>query len=238
MYYAPHSLRFEVQTSEDTTLVDIDTARYVELLTSSWDPRSKDCLFGYLNHCSTPGGVKLLRANLFQPPARLELIQRRLDAVHELVESLGMFHSLQAGTFLLSIQSYALNTRATILCTVVSRFCDTEHVLAVCVTVPRGKSPYAYEEHLNGVIGLKRMLELVELLRDSLAGADSPLLADMLVVLSDSTFDQLLSEVSTVIEDTARIQKGTATMRLQRCFAVKQGASGMVDLARQAYCVS
>ena len=38
-----------------------------------------------------------------------------------------------------------------------------------------------------------------------------------------------------VIHKDARYQKGHLNMRTQRCFAVKQGIHGVLDLARQTY---
>ena len=32
------------------------------------------------------------------------------------------------------------------------------------------------------------------------------------------------------------MQKGSASMRLQRCFAIKSGVNGLLDVARRIYC--
>ena len=83
-------------------MVDAETVRNVELLGpllsvgggggggaasgggggGRWGGRRvNNSLFGLLNHCATPGGVRHLRASLYQPPVRQDIIQRRLDAI-------------------------------------------------------------------------------------------------------------------------------------------------------------
>ncbi len=103
VHYAPRSLKVEFQASADSVLIDADTARNVELLSSSSSSggggkggRSAGSLLGVLDRCHTPGGLRQLRAGLFQPPARTDVIQERLDAVAELVAKPGIFHALQS----------------------------------------------------------------------------------------------------------------------------------------------
>ncbi len=104
VHYAPRSLKVEFQASADSVLIDADTARNVELLSSSSSSSggggkgrsSAGSLLGVLDRCHTPGGLRQLRAGLFQPPARTDVIQERLDAVAELVAKPGIFHALQS----------------------------------------------------------------------------------------------------------------------------------------------
>ncbi len=96
-YYAPHSLRVEFQASAASVLIDADTVKHVELL-SSFMGRSnskRDSLMGVLNRCRTPSGVRQLRAGLFQPPTQEGIIERRRDAVEELIAKPGIFHVLK-----------------------------------------------------------------------------------------------------------------------------------------------
>lgn len=44
-------------------------------------------LYSVLNTCVTSGGVRMLRSNLLQPSADLEMIEARLDAVEELLSN-------------------------------------------------------------------------------------------------------------------------------------------------------
>ena len=64
----------EFQASTDAMIIDVDTAKHVELLSSSMSKKKESSLYGVLNKCSTPGGSKLLRATLFQPPIKVNLM--------------------------------------------------------------------------------------------------------------------------------------------------------------------
>jgi hypothetical protein len=49
--------------------IDYLSVRNLELVQNLQNPKSSQCLFGVLDHCQTPMGKRLLRANLLQPPA-------------------------------------------------------------------------------------------------------------------------------------------------------------------------
>ena len=48
--------------------LDASTVTNLELLQNMRDPRSDHTLFGVLNYTRTPGGTRLLRSNILQPP--------------------------------------------------------------------------------------------------------------------------------------------------------------------------
>ena len=81
--------------AEKSTIIDPATADHIELLASLGARTSKLSLFGILNKCSTPSGVRLLRSNLYQPPIDRELIQDRLTLVEELITDAGFFNSMK-----------------------------------------------------------------------------------------------------------------------------------------------
>ncbi|XP_059093663.1 mutS protein homolog 4-like isoform X2 [Tigriopus californicus] len=213
--YAPKSLKVEFQASSNTTMIDAETIKHVELLTPMINSKSNLTLFGILHRCSTPGGIRHLRANLFQPPALVDVINARLDAIEELIANPGMFHSLQS---------------------VVSRFCDMDQLLSLCVIVPKTETLATFEQRLNNVIGLKHALELVEPLHSVLEGAESKLLNDIYNSLEDLRFQYIMERVCEIIQDDAKVQRGSAAMKLQRCFAIRNGVNGLLDVARRTYC--
>ena len=45
----------------------------------------------------------------------------------------------------------------------------------------------------------------------------------------------MLDQLSKVINENAKIQKGSAGMKLQRCFAIRGGINGLLDVARRTY---
>ena len=85
----------EFQASTDAMIIDVDTAKHVELLSSSMSKKKESSLYGVLNKCSTPGGSKLLRATLFQPPIKVNLFLT-FDFI-QIIEKLNMFLSELGG---------------------------------------------------------------------------------------------------------------------------------------------
>jgi DNA mismatch repair protein MSH4 len=118
-----------------------------------------------------------------------------------------------------------------------SRVCDLDSLLSVCAIVPKTETLHVVEQRINQVIGLKHALELLPNLHTSLsADLESDVLVQIKTVLSDENFPVMLEQVKGVIIDEARVAKGGAAMRLQRCFAVKTGLNGLLDVARRTYC--
>ena len=214
--YAPKTLKVEFHAPENSTMIDMETAKHVELLFSAINMKSKNTLFGIINTCSTVGGVRLLRSSLFQPPTKLAIIRCRQDAVEELIAKPEILTGVQS---------------------VLSRCCDVDQLLGLCVTVSKtSENMYVIDRKINNVIGLKHALELVEPLLTVLASAESRLLTNARSGLEDPSCSEMLEKIGAVLHDEAKVVKGTAAMRLQRCFAVRKGINGLLDVARQNYC--
>ena len=85
--FMPKSLKVEYQVSGNSTIIDPETAEHIELINCLVKRKNHLSLFNLMNKCSTAGGTRLLRANLFQPSIDKILITKRLDSVEELINS-------------------------------------------------------------------------------------------------------------------------------------------------------
>ncbi|KAH3873388.1 hypothetical protein DPMN_036623 [Dreissena polymorpha] len=212
--YAPASLKVVFKGSENTTMIDMSTARNLELLQNQRDPRSSHTLYGILNYTKTVGGARLLRSNILQPPSDPETISLRQDVVAELIEKSEVFYNLQA---------------------VISKFLDIDHLLSLCVQVPKQENVKTAETKITNMMYLKHTLELVGPLRDALGDCENPLLKATYKLLDDPRFVLMLSKINCIIHEDARYQKGLLVMRSQKCFAVKPKINGLLDMARKTY---
>lgn len=214
--FAPKSLKVEFQSCTSSMLIDVDTAKHIELLTSSLNMSTKLSLFGVLNKTCTSGGARLLRSTLFQPPIEEAIIEARLDAVFELVNRPEILTNIQA---------------------ILARMSDLDTTLSLCTVLPKADTLHMVEQSLNQIITMKHTLELLPGLITVLsAEIQSPLLLNILEVVKSEVYVAMLEQIKCIISEDARINKGSAAMRLQRCFAIKEGICELMDLARQAYC--
>ncbi|KAJ8319978.1 hypothetical protein KUTeg_001565 [Tegillarca granosa] len=244
--YAPSSLKIVFKGSENTTMIgqitnknlkDAATAKNLELVLNSKDPKSDHSLYGILNFTKTAGGARLLRANILQPSSGLETIKMRQDVVSELTEKEEIFYSLQS---------------------VIGRFLDIDHLLSIFVQIPKQESIKTAENKITNVIYLKHTLELIEPLREALRdflklhqNEHQMLVPDL--SLDDPRYNLMMTKISSVIHDDTRYQKGTLNMRTQKCFAVRvvlvfrhrediicicntiSDINGLLDVARRTY---
>lgn len=96
--FAPRSLRIRYQPSEDTVMIDIAAIESLEIMRNAHNPRSKESLYGLLNHTCTPMGARMLRSNILQPPTSHDaFLAPRYDAVEELTTKEEVFWEVRKG---------------------------------------------------------------------------------------------------------------------------------------------
>ncbi|CAM1511954.1 Fc.00g094670.m01.CDS01 [Cosmosporella sp. VM-42] len=213
--FAPHSLRIRYQPSEDTMMIDISAIQSLEIMQNVRNSKSKDCLFGLLNHTSTPMGSRMLRSNILQPPTRPDsFINPRYDALEELTSNEEMFRETRKALKL---------------------FHDVEKLLTKLIIVPKSADIQQVEEQINQVLMVKSFLEAVPQLYTALRSATGPLLLKICDLCRPEITGRILETICRTVEADVTYMKSPLDLRNQRTFAVKAGISGMLDVARQTY---
>ncbi|RDA88741.1 hypothetical protein CP532_4017 [Ophiocordyceps camponoti-leonardi (nom. inval.)] len=213
--FAPHSLRVRYQPSEDTMMIDISAIQSLEIMQNLHNPKSKDCLYGLLNHTSTPMGARMLRSNILQPPTpRDTFIAPRYDALEELTTSEEMFREVR---------------------TALKHFHDVERLLTKLIIVPSDATMVQMEEEIGQILMIKSFLESAPKLFKALGPARSALLVKIREFCHPEITGPVLSEIRSIIEADVTYLKSPLDLRNQRTFAVKTGISGILDVARQTY---
>ena len=79
-------------------MIDISAIQALEIMQNARDPKSKESLFGLLNHTLTPMGGRMLRSNILQPSTIQDrFIDARYDALQELTCKEEMFREIRKG---------------------------------------------------------------------------------------------------------------------------------------------
>lgn len=78
-------------------MIDVSSIHSLELLQNAQNARSKNSLFGLLNHTLTPMGARQLRSAILQPSTKRDLILRRQAAVKELSDFQDLFYGVRSG---------------------------------------------------------------------------------------------------------------------------------------------
>ncbi|KAL7809729.1 DNA mismatch repair protein [Trichoderma gracile] len=213
--FSPQSLRIRYQPSEDTMMIDISAMQSLEVMRNLKSAKSKECLFGLLNHTLTPMGSRVLRNNMLQPPTDFDgFIKTRYDALEEMVTNEEMFHEVRKALKL---------------------FHDVEKTLTKLVTIRNTTGVFAVEEQITHILMIKSFLESVPELYRALHPAKSDLLIKIRNLCRPETTVPILLGIRKVIEADVTYMKSPLDLRNQRAFAVKSGISGMLDVARQTY---
>ncbi|KAM3542195.1 hypothetical protein ARSEF1564_004862 [Beauveria bassiana] len=213
--FAPHSLRLRYQPSDDSMMIDVSAIQCLEIVQNSHSSKSKDSLFGLLNHCVTPMGNRMLRSNIIQPPTLYEsFMAPRYDAVEELTLNDEMF----------------LEIRKTL-----KKFLDVEKLLTKLITIPVIVAIPQAEQQINQVLMIKSFLEAAKELHLAMRPATAPLLVKIRELCSLERIGAMSQKIRTVLESDVSYTKSALDLRNQRTFAVRTGISGVLDVSRQAY---
>ncbi|KAK0063937.1 mutS protein 4-like isoform X1 [Biomphalaria pfeifferi] len=192
MIFAPNSLKAEFRGCEHSTMIDSTTVKHLELLLNVKNPQNQHTLFKLLDYTKTPGGSRLLRSNLLQPPNNEETICLRQKAVMEFTEKGDVFYSMQ---------------------TIISKFLDTGHIISVCVQIPKQETAKTADSKLNCVTMLKHVLELVPPLRDTLENCENELMkiycknledpSEALLDVARKTYSELIDDLHNIVTNLA-----------------------------------
>ncbi|XP_043228332.1 mutS protein homolog 4-like [Amphibalanus amphitrite] len=212
--FRQHTLKVEFQTAEATVMINSETCRRLELVQPQPGGRPEQTVFAVIKRTQTPGGSRRLRAELLQPSVSLSSIRTRQECVQELVDSPDLLYLLRA---------------------VIGRFQDIEKIHSFCIQQHDWDTERNVEHRLNHIISLKASLECVEALREALAPAQHPFLVSMRECLQEPVVESLLLRLRAVVHDDVQPCRGGIEQRVQRCYAIKSGINGMLDVARRLY---
>ena len=210
------ALKITFKTSESLVAIDPDTVFSLELLVANKGD-SKYSLFGFLNHCLTRGGCKLLRSLILEPPTQLETIGKRQDAVAELKLKEDVFEKLRNFLQILQI--------------------DIESVISKTVQIPRGNidSSSRLERDIDLLVYLKHVLELMETLIENLNRLESEKFRELASKLENSGHLTILEMIKKVISDECIMTKGCVNYKTTKAFAVRKELSQYLEIERDAY---
>ncbi|KAF9183929.1 MutS protein msh4 [Haplosporangium sp. Z 767] len=209
-----HSVQFKYQACQESMIIDCSTARNLELTINLSSHNEKETLFNILDETLTPMGARLLRANILQPLTDEKTINTRLDCVQELSQFEETFYAIK---------------------TSLKAFNDVDHLITSFIQVPTKPSVKHSEQRINHVINLKHTLCTIALVAQAMATCENRLLKTIHRLLADSRLVKLLGLINNVIEQSVVLEKSAIGLRNQRCFAVKAGCNGLLDVARQTY---
>ncbi|XP_023290098.1 mutS protein homolog 4-like [Orussus abietinus] len=212
--YVPKAMKIQFQGPQNATVIDMESARSLELVTSLANLPFYS-LLGILDKCSTPAGRRLLRASILQPPCIKEVIEGRQECVAELVSKVSLLCSLREALTRLGGADRILD--------ISSQNMETDNVKNA-------------ERNLNTVLLLKSTLEALTELRSSLETGDARFFQQVRQNLRDPRFQLIHERILKVIHPEAKSLMGFTSASIQRCFSIRAGISDLLDVARQTYC--
>ncbi|XP_022197518.2 mutS protein homolog 4 [Nilaparvata lugens] len=214
MVFTKKSLKILYQNAEEVMSIDLDTAKRLELVFSATGDNMHKSLLSVFNYCNTLSGRRFLRANILQPPCNLKVIEKRLECVNELVHDAMLITNLKVE---------------------LRNFNDVEQLLWFCTQAPTLSSTKISELQMNYILLLHMTMKSLPAMQECLRETKSERFCKFKEVLNDDRFKLILENLKTYINEDARPAKGFMPSQQQRCFAIKPGVNGLLDVARNTY---
>lgn len=180
-------------------------------------------IFALLNHCATPMGERILRMDLIQPMSDQEAINRRLDAVEELMDNPEQFFELKQNLKASMKKRVDLDKTITqlIRSSIQTKMGDASSVEAI----------------LTQIINIRHILDSMKGIANCISGYTSPLLGEISSRLCDRKVLEIVSTIDASINSDLLqgIAKSNLSSRNARLYALKTGRDSILDAARQTY---
>ncbi|KIM51244.1 hypothetical protein SCLCIDRAFT_143691 [Scleroderma citrinum Foug A] len=213
--FATGSLKIRYAPVEGTLMIDMETARNLELVGNAVHRKSGHSLFGVLNHTYTSMATRLLRANILAPLTAEDAINARLDA---LIQNENRFSDVRDALRRLNKLDFDK---------LISSLASSE------VRVSNvAKSAYS---RVSQMLGLQSIVRNLPFLQKALAGTRSQLLQIVYEMLSDKRLALIGDLIADNLNEEAGPVKGGLAAVNARVYAVKANRHRLLDVARETF---
>ncbi|RKO98133.1 hypothetical protein CAUPRSCDRAFT_1605, partial [Caulochytrium protostelioides] len=212
--FLENSMIVVFHASEGMCFIDASTARILELVTNHNHAKDAMHFLSSISHVKTNMGARLLRSNILQPLCDANTLEGRLDAVEEIMKSADGGTAVRQG---------------------LENLLNMDQTLTVLLFPPAKPNLAHAEQLINTVIALKHVLLTIQPLAKHTESFRSEVLAAIHSVLTDSRVEAVRDLVNATVSDEVAWQTSPIGMRNQRCYCVKTGCNGLLDVARQTY---
>lgn len=214
-----NKLRIKIQSSEDSMIISTRTLKSLEVINNSIDKSNGPSLFKVMNFTKTSMGARVLRSNLVQPLTNLSSILRRHEALEELCNDMPSVKECQAQ---------------------LTHFEDLDKLLTSMSVILKKKnesnsSTGKSDHRVNQVIMLKEAISASLMIADILKGFKSPMLIELKDLLEGEVVREVQEMIMDYINPEIRWARNSQELRNQRNNAVKAGANGFLDAARDVF---
>ena len=202
------------ESSEGSMMIDLATIHSLELIQNLQNPKSKDCLYGLLNHTLTPMGARKLKSTILEPSTDKNVLEKRHAALAELTVKEDVFFSVRQA---------------------LKSFVDTDRVLTAISVIPTKPTIQYSQQSINNVIMLKQYVRSVYPIYEALANVQSELLKAIAEQCAPGKIEDIQELINQTINEDITYQSQSLDLRNQRTYAVRSGVNGLLDVARQTY---
>ncbi|KAJ6216605.1 hypothetical protein RDWZM_007762 [Blomia tropicalis] len=217
--YVTNSMKIVYESSANTMIIDPLSTKILEILINLSNPASNETLFGVINRTKTRPGYVLLRSSILQPSTDIDLISKRHDMVEAISNSIENFNNFE-----IVLSNFGLVDMDKLLVDMIQKSNETKDT-----NLKRA------EKKIELVIHLKYVISLVDQLRNTLIDSSETVFSNYIQQLNDADFMSIQMLIDEVINDNTKLAVNAVDMKLEKCFAIKDRYSALLDVSRGMY---
>lgn len=207
------NLRIKFETVDNTLLIDYNTIVALELVENKYTKNGKSVL-KMLDSTITKMGKRSFKSNLLQPMTEKNNIELRQEAVKDLINDKDLLKDIRKS---------------------LGSFQDLDILLAKLLSL---NSCSIHPSHkINYVLCLKSTLQNFNVIKLFLKETEftSKLINEITTILDSCTLKDIKGIVNTYINDDCCWATSPLEIQNQKCYAVRAGTNGLLDISRQIY---
>ncbi|CCH62287.1 hypothetical protein TBLA_0G03510 [Henningerozyma blattae CBS 6284] len=228
IYHKFKYFRIKLETIENTMLIDSKTIADLQLIENNTSSSSNKniknlTVCNYLDKTCTKMGKRCFRNNLLQPLINEKLINMRYEAVKELATLCDQ--DLEGENILEQLRA------------VLKEFHDLDKLFSKLLTV--NSIGIQSTQKLNYLICLKTNLQAIDNLKNVLNryadSLNSFILKEITKILNNEITQEIRVLIDSSLNDDCTWAHSPLDLQNQKCYAVRAGANGLLDISRQIY---
>lgn len=186
----------------------------LELLINKKHNKTYGSLYS-LFHCRTISGCRLLRSNILQPLAIQKTIEKRYNAITELINNKEVFDFIKSGVYF---------------------YKELEIYISKLMFKSDDPTENVLKSILYAVQGIRNCIRMLPRFNDSIKLLQNELFVNISNFFSEKVFDEIMEAIDLVIEDYDYGTHNAITRKQDTIFfLIKEGVDNVLDISRKTY---
>ncbi|KAI9294068.1 hypothetical protein K502DRAFT_350361 [Neoconidiobolus thromboides FSU 785] len=209
-----NQLHFQYKKCQNIMLINSNTLQNLEIIKNLQTSNSKQTLLNVIDNTNTAMGHRLLRLSICQPYTDLNSINHRLNCITELRQK---------------------ENKLELIKNILNQIPDIDLIASMIIKIDSTISIKVFERNIQCIILTKRMCQQLNDLTSIINDLTNPIFISIYKLISHEKVNEIMDYLNKYINEDININSDKFNSKNIKCFIIKPGLNGLLDVARKAY---